>query len=382
MTAPLQYGAPQASDPTKVMGRRTLAWIADLLLFLVVAALGFASMGEYVDVPVAVEDPCQELEDQAAARGETLGACLDFRDMGIEEAEDRIYLLDGSESGLQTGLSLGWFALFVIVQGLTGGSPGKLLFGLRVVDQYGTRIGIGKSLGRTLMWVVDAAPWFIPLVGPIAAFTSNGHRRVGDLAAGTYVVASSSVGQPVMTASAPIPAGQTAWGATPPTGPPPMGQGWSSPSAPPPPGSVPGWSRTSDVAATPPPTVPDTTDAPGTSEGHGGAAPVWDAPTLPEVDDPTAGWEPPTSPSDDWNDPTQEERPTRPAAPFAAPGADGPPLGPSASVSAAEPPPAPRYELPPPQWDPARGTYLQWEPNEQVWLQWDTAAERWKPIDT
>jgi hypothetical protein len=413
VTAPLQYGTPQTGDPTAVMGRRTLAWIADLLLYAAVVSAGIASMVEYVDIPagIATEDACLELERQT-------GTAPD----GCFAIEDRVYLIDGGESVIQTGLSFGWFALFVILQGVTGGSPGKLLFGLRVVDQYGAKAGIGKSLGRTLLWVIDAAPWIIPLVGPIAAFTSNGHRRVGDIAAGTYVVASSSVGQPVMVDSAPIPAGQPAWGAAPPGTPPPMGQGWQSPPASPPPTAGPAsqtdgesgrwspptaqptpdldfstadvptsgervdeepptvdadpeWSHTPDLDVTPPPAVQEL-DARGEDAEHG--LPGWEAPTLPEVEDPSKSWEPPTTPTDDWTDP--DEPPATPPAPFAAPGADGPPTAPP--QAAAPPPAAPRYELPPPQWDPARGTYLQWEPNQQAWLQWDTVSERWKPIDT
>lgn len=336
MTAPYQYGTPQASDPTAVMGRRTLAWIADLLLYTAAVAIGIASMVEYVDIPpgIAPENACIELERQT---GELPAGCFAL--------EDRIYLLDESESAVQTGISIGWFALFVIVQGVTGGSPGKLLFGLRVVDRYGTKIRIGKSLGRTLLWAVDAAPWIIPLVGPIAAFTSTGHRRVGDIAAGTYVVSSSSVGQPIMAGSAPIPSGQQAWGAAPPSGPPPMGEGWPSAASPPPPST-----QTAPVAATP--------DASSWSQPSGDLAPDPDPVATPERTAPT----PP------------------PVGPFAAPGAEGPPVAPQ--PAAAEPPPAPRYELPPPQWDPARSTYLQWEPNRQAWLQWDAAGQRWKPIDT
>lgn len=327
------------------MGRRTLAWIADLLLYVGVVAAGFASMGEYVDVPVDIVDPCQQLEDQASANGEDFGACLDFRDMGIEEAENRVYLLDASEAGPQTAISLGWLAFFVVLQGLTGGSPGKLLFGLRVVDQYGARCGVGKSLGRTLLWVVDAAPWLVPIVGPIAAFTSTGHRRVGDLAAGTYVVTSSAVGSPVMPGTAAPPPGQAPWGAPPPD--------WSAaPTGPP---------------VSPPP-----------SDGSFAAPPA--TPAAPPTDGwtPTAGkWSP--SPG---GGPDLEPAPTDPASPapapppFVAPGAD------VSAASAAAPPASPRHELPPPQWDPARGTYLQWEPNRQAWLQWDAVGQGWKPIDT
>lgn len=408
MTAPLQYGTQPAPDPTAVMGRRTLAWIADLLLFAAVVAAGFASMAEYVDIPagIADEDACALLEAQ---NGDLPGGCI--------AVDGTAYLLDTGEAGIQTVLSLGWFALFVILQGITGGSPGKLLFGLRVVDQYGNRCGIGRSLGRTLMWVIDAAPWLIPLVGPITAFTSTGHRRVGDLAAGTFVVSSASVGAPVMPATAATPPGQQGCGAPPPGwGATPSGPPSATPSGPPsapPTSSAPGsvtapaptpepsstgrWSSPAaedgpdldirDLGAPPAtepvdqpaPTVepdPDWSRPPDGGLGAPSPEPEWSAPTLPEVDDPAADWQPPT-------DPGLDPEPT--PSPFVAPGADAPPpaSGPAADGSAADGSPAPpRLELPPPQWDAARGTYLQWEPNQQAWLQWDAPAQRWKPIDT
>ena len=407
------------------MGRRTLAWIADLLLYAAVVAAGFASMAEYTDIPAGVpeDEACDLFEQQNPGAAD---ACI--------AADGTVYLLDTGEAGIQTALSLGWLAFFIVLQGLTGGSPGKLLFGLRVVDRHGARCGLGKSLGRTLMWVIDAAPWIVPLVGPIAAFTSSGHRRVGDLAAGTYVVASSSVGQPIDPDDAPIPAGQQAWGAAPPTAPPPMGQGMPSQAAAPPPSGQgwqtapprdgrwespaadaepdldfrsldvpesgervdeqaptvqadPDWSRTPGADLTPPPAVQELDDqaaADAAAAGQGPReGPGWDAPTLPGPEDPMDTWEPPTSPGDDWSPTTSAEpAPSSEPPPFAAPGADGPSAAPPPSEAPEQPPAAPRYELPPPQWDAARGTYLQWEPNRQAWLQWDAGAERWKPIDT
>jgi uncharacterized RDD family membrane protein YckC len=35
-----------------------------------------------------------------------------------------------------------------------------------------------------------------------------------------------------------------------------------------------------------------------------------------------------------------------------------------------------------PQWDEARGTYIQWDPEARAWMQWDDAAKRWDPIPT
>jgi hypothetical protein len=37
------------------------------------------------------------------------------------------------------------------------------------------------------MWVLDDAPWFVPLLGPIVAVRSIGHQRLGDMAADTFV---------------------------------------------------------------------------------------------------------------------------------------------------------------------------------------------------
>src|SRR3546814_20241712 len=97
-------------------------------------------MSEYTEIPTAVpeEEACELFEQQNPGAADS---CVAF--------DGDIYLLDTGESGVQTLLSFGWFAFFVVIQGLTGGSPGKLLFGLRVVDQYGAGVGIGRSLGST-----------------------------------------------------------------------------------------------------------------------------------------------------------------------------------------------------------------------------------------
>lgn len=428
MTAPLQYGTDAPSDPTAVMGRRTLAWLADLLLYAAILAVGFASMAEYTEIPAGVPETeaCDLFQQQNPGAADT---CIAF--------DGDIYLLDSGESGTQTLLSFGYLVLFIVLQGTVGASPGKLLLGLRVVDEHGTKIGIGKSIGRTLFWVADAAPWFVPLVGPITAFTSTGHRRVGDMVAGTYVVSTSSVGAPVMPSVAAPPAGQSSWGAPPPA---PPGQAWAPPTSPPvapPTGAAsppapppddptsgrwtspirpdepdldirdlrvphptersdqapptveadPDWSHAPDLEVTPPPAVQDARDQ--TQPDEAPEAPTWEAPTLPEVDEPATRWEPPTTPGPEWEEPPSATGPEPEAAgPAEAPRAEPAPFAPpGAEPGATSPPPSPepeptRYEPPPPQWDQARNTYIQWEPNQQAWLEWDAGRQRWKPIDS
>jgi len=50
---------------------------------------------------------------------------------------------------------------------------------------------------RWLLWWVDG-PITLFLCGIITSATSRGHRRVGDMAADSYVVAKADAGQPVM----------------------------------------------------------------------------------------------------------------------------------------------------------------------------------------
>jgi hypothetical protein len=153
------------------------------------------------------------------------------------------------------------------------------MVGLRVVDQTtGQLAGFGKSLGRTLMWIVDSFPFFLPLVGLITGLSSKGHRRVGDMVAKTLVVDKRQVGTPPLVpgltapdgAYAPMPPGQYA---PPPPGqyapPPPAGAATpvASPVIPPPAPATP-----SPPATAPPPAPAE----PAPAEPDGVRAPKWD----------------------------------------------------------------------------------------------------------
>ena len=67
----------------------------------------------------------------------------------------------------------------------------------RVVRPDGGRPGIGKARGRTLLLIIDTISLILPL-GLWVAMFSRGHRRIGDMAAGTYVVKSRYAGRPVV----------------------------------------------------------------------------------------------------------------------------------------------------------------------------------------
>ena len=416
------------------MGRRIFAWVLDVLLYFGFAIAIFAIFAEYVEVPAGIgsSEACSLLQDQddAAASG-----CF--------QLGDRAYITSTGENAIQSAASFGYFLFFVVLQGVAGGSPGKLLTGLRVVNEQGTRAGVGKSLVRTLLWIVDAAPWFLPLVGFIVGLTSTGHRRVGDMAAKTYVVSSKDQGTPPQPSHSAVPPGAQQWGAPVPgmAPPPPTG----SPAATPP------WERTATPApgapvdpAVPESIVPDVSGVPGDTPAPPSTAgisipPQWDEPVIgqdapppvdsgPSAESQTPVDEPPPHVGVDpewWSGPEATPEPDTPAAdagavapvsePEPGPGEDPspeptlqpewePPTTPNADFGTTDdasptagptpfvaPGTDPREQTPsspqanptpPPQWDQARNTYIQWDPNQQMWLQWDTVANRWKIIDT
>ena len=87
---------------------------------------------------------------------------------------------------------------FIVLQGVTGASVGMHAVGIRVVRQDGRPCGMGRAFLRNLLFLVDGIPFCIPyLLGFILMSTRDDHRRVGDLAAGTWVVQKHALGAPV-----------------------------------------------------------------------------------------------------------------------------------------------------------------------------------------
>ncbi len=80
-------------------------------------------------------------------------------------------------------------AYFVLMEWRYGATIGKLLLRVQVVDAEGGRISVSKSLGRNVLRIVDAFPFIFPyLLGLVVVASSRTKQRVGDRAAGTFVV--------------------------------------------------------------------------------------------------------------------------------------------------------------------------------------------------
>lgn len=210
----LDYGTP--SDHTAVVGPRIVAWIIDLIVYLALlaafnAVAGGVNMVTYDDLTF---ESAQSLCDDWQANNDGFCSTTNQAD-GTYSATT----IEGAPGGLL--FWTGHLVVYALIQGLTGGSVGKLALGLRVVDKDGQVAGIGKSFLRTIAWIVDGLVCGLPLIGGVAMVSAKGHRRVGDLLAGTYVVKKSSVGVPPVSDVVAMPSGS--WGGAPPA------PGWGAP---------------------------------------------------------------------------------------------------------------------------------------------------------
>lgn len=70
---------------------------------------------------------------------------------------------------------------------MLGRTPGKLLAGVKLVDQYGRMPTLSQILMRNVFRLVDSMPGFYAL-GLIVCFVSAQRGRIGDFAAGTHLV--------------------------------------------------------------------------------------------------------------------------------------------------------------------------------------------------
>ena len=374
---PSPPSSPSLSDPTAVVGRRIGAFLIDGLIgvtLIFAFALATFTNTELGD-SLTAELQCEVINEFS-------------NDLCIQ-AGTTVYVGTENEAAIITLIWLAWVLIStMILPGITGWSPGKLLTGIRVVkaDTF-EKAGLGANILRGVLWVVDAFPYFAPIVGG-ALLASKDRRRVGDRAANTLVVrADSVVRSPVQTPSAVIapPTGAATQPTTPPppTGPPVNNLVTASPPPPAAPSPPP-------PAATPP---PPTSPAPPVAPPPTGAPSAYQPPPpseyrtepAPPVFPPPAA--PPTFP------PAEEAAPAEPlpiAEPETEPEAEAAPIVEAEPATTPEPEPEPVPESPAemssrpgvdaPMWDDARGTYIQWDPELTEWLEWSEAQRRWIPI--
>jgi uncharacterized RDD family membrane protein YckC len=167
-------------NPTHVMGRRVVAFIIDGVLLTAIFAGLFLALANHTD--------------QALSLAGT--------NLHVTVNNDTYYLQGGDATSfyvieLLIGLLYGG-----VIQGLWGRTIGKLICGIRVMREDGSRPGTGRGVLRWVLLIVDDFPYFIPmLTGFIVALSNDRRRRVGDLAAGTVVVRAAAAGAPVPEAA-------------------------------------------------------------------------------------------------------------------------------------------------------------------------------------
>ena len=168
----------KGDDPTRVVGRRCVAYVIDVALIVLVLLALFVIPGDVQKTGHGCPQPVPGGH-----------ACFDFRGTGYLVADHAIYEFVGTAILLV-------FIIFILPQAVAGASPGKLLMRIRVVRRDGQPPGLPRSIVRSLAWVIDGIALLVPLALWLALLTP-GHRRCGDFLAGTFVVPSTVRGQVV-----------------------------------------------------------------------------------------------------------------------------------------------------------------------------------------
>ena len=187
-TGPTYWTQPAASyDATAVLGRRYGAFLIDAAISLIVfGVLFFATATTHTRAEMLRVPGCHLSANDSSQVECNNRAVVTVNDT-VYEAKGGPYLL------LCVVFTLLYFAL---MEGLTGATAGKHMTGLRVVTPDGTGIGLPRALVRWIVFAVDG-PLTLFICGIVTSSVSSGHRRLGDMAASSYVIAKSDAGRPV-----------------------------------------------------------------------------------------------------------------------------------------------------------------------------------------
>lgn len=164
------------TDQTRVVLRRCAAYVIDVFLVVLSLAIVIWVTGDVRRAPNCDHVPSGR-------------ACFGYQSQA---------LVVNSRALVWFGISLVVMVVLVIIvpQAIAGTSIGKALLGIRVVRRDGSPPGAVRSTVRLLFWGIDGLALLLPVALWSALFTP-GHRRVGDFAAGTFVVHHRAAGRPV-----------------------------------------------------------------------------------------------------------------------------------------------------------------------------------------
>ncbi len=184
---------PTQSDPTAVAGRRFGAFVIDSIVLAVIPlALFFATAG------ITLYERPTTCAQVAAKPGELSSSerCRKV-DATVNDTQYSAATYKPAAAFIAGGVYLLYLVLVEwIVQAMTGATLGKAIFGIRTVDESGNAPGLGKQFIRGLLWIIDSL--CSALVAAILILVTKGHRRLGDMAAKTFVVRSSAKGSPIV----------------------------------------------------------------------------------------------------------------------------------------------------------------------------------------
>ena len=180
--------------PTQVVGRRVAAFVIDSLIWGAIIAISWYALTKDVSPGRCIGGGI-----------EINGKCRGF--VASESGNRTFWIL------IVVLVSIG---LFIVMQGLTGKTPGKAMLGIKVINAQGERPGIGRTIVREILWIVDGLPG-LNLVGFVTALASQNNQRVGDMVGGTYVVDGNYTGA-IGAALSGVNAGQAAFAGPPPSG--------------------------------------------------------------------------------------------------------------------------------------------------------------------
>lgn len=181
------------ADPTAVVGRRFGAYVVDAIVVAAIPiALFFATAGiNLYESPTT----CAQIEAKAGELSSS-ETCTDDLDITINDDDYSAATFRTAAPFIAGGAGLLYVILVQwVVQAMTGATLGKAIFGIRTVNEEGQAPGIGKQFVRGVLWIVDGL--CNGLVAAILILVSKGHRRLGDMAADTFVVRSAAKGSPV-----------------------------------------------------------------------------------------------------------------------------------------------------------------------------------------